>query len=336
MQDIRLAITKLIQSQSLSEQEMQDIMHHIMCGKVNDIQLAGFLVALSSKGESVAEITAAVKVIRDLAWDVPIDGPHVVDIVGTGGDQSNLFNVSTASAFVAAAAGAIVAKHHNRSVSSHSGSADVLTLAGIPKLEVEQVADCISQIGIGFMFAPNHHRSWSYTLETRRALGVKTLFNLLGPLVNPAQVKKHLIGVYSKRWLKPFAEVLAALGSEHAVIVHSRDGLDEISIAAPTDVAELKNGQIHQYTLNPEQFGFTQASLEPLRVQTPQQSLAIIQGVFEHESGSAMDMVILNAGVAIYAADIVPSIEEGLKLAKQIIATGAAKEKFVQLIHYKG
>ena len=312
---------------------MAEIMRIIMNGKASPAQIGGFLIALHMKGESVTEITAAAKVVRELLTPVHVNGDHLVDIVGTGGDQAHTFNISTTSAFVAAAAGANVAKHNNRAISSQSGSADLLEIAGInPLLQPEQIAQCINQIGIGFMFAPSHHNAWKNVAAPRRELGVRTLFNLLGPLSNPANAPNLLVGVFAKKWVEPFANVLRELGNKHVLVVHSQDGLDEISIAAPTDVAELKNGAITTYTITPELFGIHINPLDSVRVNNPQESFALMQDVLNNKPGPARDIVVLNAGTAIYAANLTDSMAAGVKKAEAALACGGAKEKFDALV----
>jgi anthranilate phosphoribosyltransferase len=256
-----------------------------------------------------------------------------VDIVGTGGDSANTFNISTASTFVVAAAGGIVAKHGNRSVSSKSGSADLLEAAGVNlELTPQQVEQCIEQIGVGFMFAPLHHSAMKHAIGPRREMGVRTIFNVLGPLTNPAGAPNQLLGVFSDELVEPLAEVLKALGSNHVLVVHSEDGMDEISIAAPTKVAELRNGAITTYTITPEQFGIERGDINALTVDSAQQSLAIVKRVLDNESGPARDIVVLNAGAAIYAADLVDSLEAGINKAQEVIASGAARDKLDALV----
>ena len=333
--EIKTAIANLIDGHSLSRDDMQSVMQQVMTGGASDAQIAGLLVALRMKGESVDEIAAAAKVMRDLATPVHIDIPQAVDIVGTGGDGASIFNVSTASTFVAAAAGAHVAKHGNRSVSSSSGAADLLEAAGVNlALNAEQVAACIAQIGVGFMFAVNHHSAMKYAIGPRRELAVRTLFNLLGPLTNPAGVKHQLLGVYDAAWCRPMAEVLQSLGSKHALVVHSDDGLDELSIASPSKVVELKDGKIQEYTLTPEDVGITTQSLEGLAVANAQESLALIERVLGGESGPAADMVALNAGAALYAADVCDTLSAGVALAKDTIASGRALNKMRDLANF--
>lgn len=333
--DIKAAIAHLIEGQSLSRDDMQSVMQQVMTGGASDAQIAGLLVALRMKGESVDEIAAAAKVMRDLATPVHIDIPKAVDIVGTGGDGASIFNVSTASTFVAAAAGAHVAKHGNRSVSSSSGAADLLEAAGVNlALNAEQVASCIEQVGVGFMFAVNHHSAMKYAIGPRRELAARTLFNLLGPLTNPAGVKHQLLGVYDAAWCRPIAEVLQSLGSTHVLVVHSDDGLDELSIASPSKVVELKDGQIHEYTLNPEDVGISTQTLDGLAVSNANESLALIERVLSGESGPAADMVALNAGAALYAADLCDTLSAGVALAKETLGSGRALSKMRELAHY--
>ncbi|MCK5888889.1 MAG: anthranilate phosphoribosyltransferase [Methylococcales bacterium] len=333
--NIQQALNKLLAKQDLSPNEMRSVMRTIMSGGATDAQIGGFLIALRCKGESVDEITAAVEVMRELASPAKITGDHIVDTCGTGGDGANTFNISTASAFVVAAAGGQVAKHGNRSVSSNTGSADVLEAAGVNlTLSAEQVAQCVDKIGVGFLFAPNHHSAMKYAIGPRKEMGVRTLFNLLGPLSNPAGTVNQLIGVFSSDWLEPLAQVLKRLGSKHVLIVNAEDGLDEISIASASHITELKDGVITSYQISPEQFGLQRASLETLAVDGAESSLNIIKAVFNNQSGAAKDIVVLNAGAAIYAANLTPSLAEGVKKAEQMIASGAALEKFELLISY--
>lgn len=333
--DIKLAIAALLNKQNLTADEMRDVMRLIMSGGATDAQIAGFLVALRCKGETVDEIAAAVEVMRELASKVPITGEHVVDTCGTGGDGANTFNISTTCAFVVAAAGGQVAKHGNRSVSSSCGSADVLEAAGVNlDLSAEQVAQCVREIGVGFLFAPKHHGAMKHTINVRKEMGVRTLFNLLGPLSNPASAPNQLIGVFSKEWVEPLTQVLKKLGSHHVLVVSAEDGLDEISIASSTHVAELKDGVVSTYTVTPEQFGLQRASLAEFAVDNATTSLAVIKSVLNNQPGAALDIVLLNAGAAIYAANIAPSFADGIGLAKQVIANGTALTKLDNLISY--
>jgi len=331
--DIATAIATVIEGHDLDEADMEAVMRLIMTGQATPAQIGGFLVGLRMKGETVDEIAAAAKVMRELATAVEISGPHLVDTCGTGGDGASTFNISTASAIVTAAAGGRVAKHGNRSVSSSSGSADVLEAAGV-KLDINpaQVAACIDQVGVGFLFAPQHHSAMKHAIGPRKEMRVRTLFNLLGPLTNPAAAPNQVLGVFSADWVEPLAQVLKQLGSQHVLVVHAEDGLDEISIAAPTRVAELRNGKITTYTVTPEDFGMQAASLDAIAVGNAAQSLAMIDAVFDDQPGPARDIVCLNAGAAIYAAGLTDSLNEGVARASEVIASGRAKQTFASLI----
>jgi anthranilate phosphoribosyltransferase len=327
------AIKSVIAKQDLSYEQMSSVMKLIMTGEASPAQIGGFLVGLQMKGETVIEIAAAAKVMRSLATPVNITGNHVVDTCGTGGDGASTFNVSTASAFVVAAAGGKVAKHGNRSISSSSGSADVLEAAGV-NLDItpDQVKHCIDTVGVGFMFAQKHHGAMKFAIGPRREMGVRTVFNLLGPLTNPAQTPNQVLGVFDKQWVEPMAHVLKQLGSHHVLIVHADDGLDEISIGSATSVSELKDGEITSYSIQPEDFGLKRCDIGQLAVDNAQQSLAIIKAIFAGQQGPARDIVVLNAGAAIYAADLVPSLAEGIKQAQVQIDNGNAQAKFDALI----
>lgn len=332
--NIQSAIKLVIEKRDLSNDEMTAVMQQIMTGEATPAQIGGFLVGLQMKGETVTEIAAAAKVMRDLAAPVDISGDHIVDTCGTGGSgAAKTFNVSTASAFVVAAAGATVAKHGNRSISSSSGSADVLEAAGVKlDLTAAQVKHCIDSIGIGFMFAQKHHGAMKHAIGPRREMAVRTIFNLLGPLTNPAKAQRQVLGVFDKQWLEPMAHVLKALGSQHVLIVHAEDGLDEISIATNTFVAELKNDAITSYTIQPEDFGLNRSEIKQLSVSNAHQSLAIINDVFAGQLGPARDIVVLNAGAAIYAADLANSLADGIKLAQTQLDNGNAQKKLAALI----
>jgi anthranilate phosphoribosyltransferase len=329
-------LTQLLQRHDLTRDAMLAAMRALMQGDWTSAQIAGFLIALRAKGETVDEIAAAAEVMRDLSTKVPLAGVgHLVDTCGTGGDGAHTFNISTAAAFVAAAAGANVAKHGNRSVSSKSGSADVLEAAGVNlNLTPAQVAECVAAVGVGFLFAPNHHGAMKHAIGPRREMGVRTLFNLLGPLTNPALAQQQVIGVFSPQWLVPLAEVLARLGSRHVLVVHADDGMDEISIGAPTRITELHNGKISSYTVTPEQFGIKRAALSGLAVGSAAQSLERVNSVLDKGPGPALDIVALNAGAAIYAAGISASLEHGVQRAREVIESGAAREKFNSFIHF--
>jgi anthranilate phosphoribosyltransferase len=332
--DIRQAIARVIEHQDLDGDEMMAVMQTIMTGGATPAQIGGFLIGLRMKGETVAEITAAARVMRELASGVDIAGlGHAVDIVGTGGDASGTFNVSTASMFVAAAAGCHVAKHGNRSVSSKSGSADALEAAGIRlDLTSEQVAHCVREVGVGFMFAPGHHSAMKHAIGPRREMGVRTIFNVLGPLTNPAGVPNLLLGVFSEELLEPLAEVLQRLGARHVMVVHSRDGLDEISIGDKTEVAELKDGAIRHYSIRPEEFGMERASLGAIQVADAAESLTMIRSVLEDHPGPARDIVTLNAGAAIYTAGRAEDLKAGVEKADAAIASGEARNRLDKLI----
>lgn len=332
---IQQALQKLLDKHDLTHDEMCAVMRQIMSGGATDAQIAGFLIALRCKGETIDEIAAAAEVMRELASKVPVVGEHVIDTCGTGGDGANTFNISTTCALVVAAAGAKVAKHGNRSVSSRSGSADVLEAAGVNlDMSAEDVARCVEDIGVGFLFAQKLHGAMQYTRAARREMGVRTLFNLLGPLTNPAGAPNQLIGVFSRNWLRLLAEALKKLGSRHVLVVCADDGLDEISIAAPTQVAELKDGVVTEYTLMPEQFGFERASLSALAITDAASSLALLRSVLDNRPGPARDIVTLNAGAAIYAAGIADSLAGGIAKAGELIASGAARAKLDALIAY--
>ncbi len=333
--ELSAAISRVMAHQDLSAAEMQSVMRTIMSGQATPAQIGGFLIGLRMKGETTNEIAAAAQVMRDLATSVEVAATPLVDTCGTGGDASGSFNISTASAFVVAAAGAKVAKHGNRSISSQSGSADVLEVAGV-KLDLtpEQVAACVEQLGVGFMFAPLHHSAMKHAIGPRKEMGVRTLFNVLGPLTNPAGARCQVLGVFAKEWLEPLAEVLGELGSQHVLVVHSEDGMDEISINAATDVAELKDGAVITYKITPEQFGMQRGNQSDLAAGGAQKSLAIINSVFDNEAGSARDIVALNAGAAIYVAGLAETLEQGVEQALAVLAAGGAKAKLKALIDY--
>ena len=331
--DITTAIAAVIDHRDLTADEMESVMRAIMTGQATPAQIGGFLVGLRMKGETVAEIAAAAGVMRDLATTVDVTGPHLVDTCGTGGDGASTFNISTASAIVTAAAGGRVANHGNRSVSSSSGSADVLEAAGV-KLDLgpEQVAACIYKVGVGFLLAPHHHSAMKHAIGPRKEMRVRTLFNLLGPLTNPAGAPNQVLGVFSRDWVEPLANVLKQLGSEHVLVVHAEDGLDEISIAAPTYVAELKGGKVSTYSVTPEELGMQRASLDSVAVRDAADSLAMLQSVFDNQPGPARDIVCLNAGAAIYVAGLADTLKQGVERAAGVIASGAARDTFSALI----
>ncbi len=331
--DIQEAIRAVVERRDLDEAQMGDVMRQIMTGGATPAQIGGFLIGLRMKGETVAEITAAARVMRELATRVEVsDLPHLVDTCGTGGDASGTFNISTTCAFVAAGAGAQVAKHGNRSVSSRSGSADVLEAAGVRlNLSPEQVARCIREVGVGFLFAPAHHGAMKHAIGPRREMGVRTVFNLLGPLTNPAGAPNQVIGVFDGAWVRPLAEVLARLGSHHVMVVHAEDGLDEISIQAPTRIAELKAGEIREDVLDPEALGLERAPLSAITVDSVEESLAMMRAVLEGSPGPARDIVVANAGAAIYVAGLADTLPDGLERAAEAIDSGRALEKLERL-----
>ena len=327
--NISKAIKAVISKQNLNESEMHDVMNSIMTGQTTDAQIGAFLVGLSMKGETIEEITASAKVMRALATSVELSSnDYLVDTCGTGGDGLGLFNISTASAFVVAAAGGKVAKHGNRSISSKSGSADVLEAAGInlnisPKL----ISQCIEKIGLGFMFAPAHHSAMKHAIGPRKELAVRTIFNVLGPLTNPAKAPNQIMGVYDKSLVEPIANVLKGLNSRHVMVVHSEDGLDEFSIANTTYVAELKDNNISTYTVHPGDFGLEEGNLDSIKAENAEQSLALINEAFSGKKGVARDIIALNAGAAIYVSGLVNSFDEGITKANQILSDGSAQDK---------
>ncbi|MBW3566432.1 MAG: anthranilate phosphoribosyltransferase [Proteobacteria bacterium] len=329
---IKDAISCIVDREDLSGADMESVMRQVMTGEATPIQIGGFLAGLRTKGETVEEITAAARVMREMATRVTVSTDRLVDTCGTGGDGHSLFNVSTACAFVVAAAGGRVAKHGNRSMSSKSGSADVLEALGVNiEQSPEQVAETIESIGLGFLFAPAHHGAAKHAAAPRRELGTRTLFNLLGPLTNPANAPHQLLGVFASRWVEPVAKVLRGLGSRHVLVVHSEDGLDEISPSAPTLVSELQNGQVRSYRIDPTEFGVRFQSLDSMIVAGPKASAELIQRVFHGETGVAFDMVMLNAGAALYAADVAATLSDGIALARAALEDGLALQKLEQL-----
>ncbi len=331
--NIQNALKTLMQGQSLSQQQMQDVMSTIMGGDATPSQISAILVALGIKGESVDEIVGAATIMKSLAAKVEIGASKIIDTVGTGGDGAKLFNVSTACAFVTAAAGGIVAKHGNRAASGNSGSADVLEMAGVNiAIKPEQVADCINECGIGFMFAPSHHSAMRHAIGIRKEIAVRTIFNLLGPLTNPANATHQLTGVFSREWVEPMAQVLGRMGSQHALVVHSNDGMDEITIADETAMAEFKEGKfISTVMIKPEDFGVKRQSAESLIIENSEQSLQIIRSALSGEQGPAYDMVALNAGATLYAGDEAATMQDGVELARATLDSGKALQKLEHL-----
>jgi len=337
--DIQQALGKLVDRESLTQPEMAGVMRQVMSGDATDAQIGGLLIALRMKGETIDEIAGAAQVMRELATPVEVSGENLVDLVGTGGDGANLFNVSTASTFVVAAAGARVAKHGNRSVSSTSGSSDVLENLGLPlDLDPIQVARAVNEVGVGFMFAPAHHSAMRYAVGPRKELGMRTLFNILGPLTNPAGVKRQVIGVFAAELCETMAQVLKALGAEHAMIVHSDDGLDEISIAAGTQVAELRDGSISTYHISPQEFGQELRSLDGLEVDSAAASAELIRnalgGAQDEPAQKAAAIIALNAGAAIYVSGVAATLADGVAMAEDVLSTGQALEKLKEFIDF--
>jgi len=333
---IQEAIQRTVEHREIFHDEMLALMRQLMNGELSPAQAAAFLMGLRVKKETIGEIAAAAQVMRELSIKVPVDNePHLVDIVGTGGDLSHTFNISTASMFVAAAAGAKVAKHGNRGVSSKSGAADVLESLGVNiMLTSEQIAACIRATGMGFMFAPNHHLAMKAVAPIRRELGVKTIFNILGPLTNPASAPNTMMGVFHADLVGIQVRVMQRLGAQHVMVVHGRDSLDEISLGAGTVVGELKDGKITEYEIHPEDFGFTMSATRNLRVDTPDASKAMLLSAIEGTPGPAQDVVLLNAGAALYTANIVPTLREGIDKARAAVASGAARRKVDELAQF--
>jgi anthranilate phosphoribosyltransferase len=330
------ALQRTIEHREIFHDEMLKLMRMIMNGELSPVMTAAIITGLRVKKETIGEITAAAQVMREFSTRVHVpDTMHLVDIVGTGGDGSHTFNISTCSMFVAAAGGAKTAKHGGRSVSSKSGSADVLEALGANiNLSPERIAQSVAQIGIGFMFAPNHHPAMKNVAPVRKELGVRTLFNILGPLTNPAGAPNILMGVFHPDLVGIQVRALQRLGAEHALVVYGRDGMDEVSLDAATMVGELKNGEIREYDIHPEDFGMAMASNRALRVETPEESVAMLRGVLDGQPGAARDIVLLNAGAALYAANVASSIGEGIERARQALDSGAAQARLDQFIAF--
>ena len=327
--NIQQAIKAVIAKKNLNEGQMHDVMNSIMTGQTTDAQIGAFLVGLSMKGETIEEITASAKVMRSLATPVEISSSdYLVDTCGTGGDGLGLFNISTASAFVVAAAGGKVAKHGNRSISSKSGSADVLECAGVNlDLSPNFISQCVEKIGVGFMFAPAHHSAMKHAIGPRKELAVRTIFNVLGPLTNPAKAPNQVMGVYDQSLIEPIANVLKSLGSRHVMVVHSADGLDELSTADKTFIAELKGGVVTTYSIHPEELGFGLGNLSDIKVDDAEGSLSLIKEAFSGQNGTAKDIISLNAGAAIYVSGLTTSLQSGVDRANQALSNGSAQQK---------
>ena len=333
--NIQEGINTVASNQSLDQKQMSSIMSEILEGNATDAQIGAFLVGLSMKGETIEEVLGAVEVMRRLSAKVNTDLPILVDTCGTGGSGIGIFNVSTASAFVASQCGAKVAKHGNRSATRKSGSADLLEQAGVSlALKPNEVADCIKNIGLGFMFAPSHHSAMRHVVGPRREIAQKSIFNILGPLTNPASATRQVMGVYNKRWMNPIANVLKELGSEHILIVHSQDGLDEISIASATSITEMKDGKIFDYEITPEDFGFKTSSLKGLEVNSPQESLELVHSALTGQREEAGAMISMAAGAALYVSEVSDSLKSGINLAHECVNDGGGIEKLNQLVEY--
>ncbi len=328
------ALTRTIEHREIFHDEMLALMRRIMGGEMSPVMMAALLIGLRVKKETIGEITAAAQVMREFSTKVEVaDKKHLVDIVGTGGDGSHTFNISTCSMFVAAACGARISKHGNRSVSSKSGSADVLESLGVSlALKPSDIARCVADTGIGFMFAPNHHPAMKNVAPVRKELGVRTIFNILGPLTNPAGAPNILMGVFHPDLVGIQVRALQRLGAEHAVVVYGRDGMDEVSLGAATMVGEYKDGDIREYEIHPEDFGLTMASNRTLKVETPEQSKTMLRSVLDNEPGPARDIVILNAGVALYAANVAGTMADGIGMAREALASGKALAKMHQFV----
>ena len=333
--EIKEALSELIKGQDLQREDMSSVMLQILEGRSTDAQIGAFLVALSIKGESIDEVISAVGVMRDLSIKVEVGSKYLVDTCGTGGTGVSIFNVSTASAFVASACGARVAKHGNRSATRSSGSADLLEQAGLSlELSPKDVSRCIEEVGMGFMFAAAHHSAMKYAIGPRKEIGLKTMFNILGPLTNPAGALNQVVGVYHKRWVRPIAEVLKELGSIHVLVVHSKDHLDEISIADETYVAELVNGSIKEYVIKPEDFGFSKQPLDDLIVSSPSESLSLVKQGLLDKNYAASSMIAMNAGAALYAAGVTNSLRKGVLIATECVKSGKGIEKLEELVSF--
>ena len=329
------SIKKINLGQNLSRKEISSVMNQILTGLVSENQIKSFLLSLSSKGESVEEVIGSAEVMRSLSTKVPVNTKHLVDTCGTGGVGSGIFNVSTTAAFVASSCGAKVAKHGNRSATRKSGSADLLEVAGVSlDLNPEQVKDCIEKVGLGFMFAPAHHSAMKYAIGPRKELGIKTIFNLLGPLTNPAGALNQVLGVFDSKWIRPLAEVLKGLGSENVLVLHSEDGLDEISSASSTSIAELRGGEINEYSISPEDFGLKILPIENLKVSSPEESLQIAKEALRGENQAATQMVAMTSGAALYVAGVAGSLKEGIDLSLQNITEGRGLKKLDELVEY--
>ena len=333
--EVKESINKINKGQDLSKKEISSVMNQILTGSVTQDQIVSFLGSLSAKGESIEEVIGSAEVMRDLSSKVSVNQEYLVDTCGTGGVGSGIFNVSTTAAFIASSCGAKVAKHGNRSTTRQSGSADLLETAGVAlELNPDQVKQCIENVGVGFMFAPAHHSAMKYAVGARKELGIKTIFNLLGPLTNPAGALNQVLGVFDNKWVRPIAEVLKRLGSKNVLVLHSQDGLDEISTASSTSVAELRDGKIKEYSISPNDFGFKTLAIEGLRVSSPEESLQIAKEALKGENQAAAQMVAMTSGAALYVAGLADTLKVGVDISMEGIKKGIGLQKLDELVSF--
>ena len=333
--EVKESINKINKGQDLSKKEISSVMNQILTGSVAQDQIVSFLGSLSAKGESIEEVIGSAEVMRDLSSKVSVNQEYLVDTCGTGGVGSGIFNVSTTAAFIASSCGAKVAKHGNRSTTRQSGSADLLETAGVAlELNPDQVKQCIENVGVGFMFAPAHHSAMKYAVGARKELGIKTIFNLLGPLTNPAGALNQVLGVFDNKWVRPIAEVLKRLGSKNVLVLHSQDGLDEISTASSTSVAELRDGKIKEYSISPSDFGFKTLAIEGLRVSSPEESLQIAKEALKGENQAAAQMVAMTSGAALYVAGLADTLKVGVDISMEGIKKGIGLQKLDELVSF--
>ena len=333
--EVKESINKINKGQDLSKKEISSVMNQILTGSVSQDQIVSFLGSLSAKGESIEEVIGSAEVMRDLSSKVSVNQEYLVDTCGTGGVGSGIFNVSTTAAFIASSCGAKVAKHGNRSTTRQSGSADLLETAGVAlELNPDQVKQCIENVGVGFMFAPAHHSAMKYAVGARKELGIKTIFNLLGPLTNPAGALNQVLGVFDNKWVRPIAEVLKRLGSKNVLVLHSQDGLDEISTASSTSVAELRDGKIKEYSISPNDFGFKTLAIEGLKVSSPEESLQIAKEALKGENQAAAQMVAMTSGAALYVAGLADTLKVGVDISMEGIKKGIGLQKLDELVSF--
>ena len=333
--EVKESINKINKGQDLSKKEISSVMNQILTGSVAQDQIVSFLGSLSAKGESIEEVIGSAEVMRDLSSKVSVNQEYLVDTCGTGGVGSGIFNVSTTAAFIASSCGAKVAKHGNRSTTRQSGSADLLETAGVAlELNPDQVKQCIENVGVGFMFAPAHHSAMKYAVGARKELGIKTIFNLLGPLTNPAGALNQVLGVFDNKWVRPIAEVLKRLGSKNVLVLHSQDGLDEISTASSTSVAELRDGKIKEYSISPNDFGFKTLAIEGLKVSSPEESLQIAKEALKGENQAAAQMVAMTSGAALYVAGLADTLKVGVDISMEGIKKGIGLQKLDELVSF--